>query len=258
MRRGDAAVISISAVLAVIVVAAVTFSIGVLDKTPSSAVFASGDTNSSWLVLTWGPSLCLVEATNSGCASGHVGAQGETFILHGLWPQPFENQYCNVDKDVAERAKDPRATDLPAIDIDADTRERLTELLSDASVMAPHEWYAHGTCAALTPTAYFSNAVALADQARAVLNPMFQAAQGKRLSATTLRQKFTDEFGEGAGDRVNLSCRNATGEGSVVYEVHVSLPEVTDLRTPKGDVSLANLILEAPPIAEGCRGGRVP
>ena len=114
MRRGDVAVLSISCVLAVIAVAAVTFSVRVLDHTPSSAEFDSGDGGSSWLVLTWGPSLCAAEPTNAGCTSGHVGTQGSTWILHGLWPQPIDNQYCGVPKVIAKRASDLNASNMPS------------------------------------------------------------------------------------------------------------------------------------------------
>ncbi len=58
MARGDRTVISISAVLAAVVVAAVGFSVVVLDRSPSSAAIESNDSDSSRLVATWGPSLC--------------------------------------------------------------------------------------------------------------------------------------------------------------------------------------------------------
>src|SRR4051812_27609286 len=101
MQRGDRTVISISAVLAAVVVAAVGFSVFVLDRSPSSAAIESTDSDSSRLVATWGPSLCKTDPSNSGCESGHVRAMGRTFVLHGLWPQPFSDQYCDVSKDVA-------------------------------------------------------------------------------------------------------------------------------------------------------------
>ena len=79
--------ISVTAALAVVVAVAVAFSVLVLDREPRPADVASAS-SSSLLVVTWGPSLCKVEPSNSGCRSGHVGSLGETFILHGLWPQP--------------------------------------------------------------------------------------------------------------------------------------------------------------------------
>jgi ribonuclease T2 len=258
MRRGDAVVLSISCALAAIAVAAVTYSVRVLDHTPSSAQFDAADSASSWLVLTWGPSLCAAEPTNAGCTSGHVGAQGSTWLLHGLWPQPADNQYCGVPKEIARRASDLKGSHMPSVDIDGDVRTTLQSMMSDASSLAPHEWYAHGTCSGVAPDAFFSDAAELTKQARKLLDPMFADAEGGRIALSAVRDKFDAEYGAGAGERLRLSCRNVTGEGSVVYELHLSLPAVTEIRAADGDVSLKNLILDGPPLGPGCRNASVP
>jgi ribonuclease T2 len=258
MRRGDAAVLSISCVLAAVAVAAVTFSVRVLDHTPSSAEFDSADSSSSWLVLTWGPSLCAAEPTNAGCRSGHVDTQGSTWLLHGLWPQPAENQYCGVPKEIARRASDLKGSHMPSVDIGDDVRATLQSVMSDASSLTPHEWYAHGTCSGVAPDVFFSDAAALAQQARKVLDPMFTEAEGGRIALSAVRDEFDAEFGVGAGERVRLSCRNVTGQGGVAYELHLSLPAVTELKTPDGTLSLKDLIVKAPPLAPGCRNASVP
>jgi ribonuclease T2 len=254
MRRGDAAVLSISCVLAVIAAAAVVFSVRVLDHNPSSATFESSDSSSSWLVLTWAPSLCAAEPTSPGCASGHVEGQGATWLLHGLWPQPAENQYCGVPKAIAEKARDTRGTHMPSVDIDGDVRATLQPIMSDASIMAAHEWYAHGTCAGVAPDEFFTIAATLAGQARTLLDPMFAQAQGGRIALSAVREKFDAEYGTGAGERLRLSCRNVTGQGSVAYELHLSLPAVTDI----GALSLKDLIRKGPPLSPGCRNASVP
>ena len=258
MRRGDAAVLSISCVLAVIAIAAVTFSVRVLDHTPSSAQFDADDGGSSWLVLTWGPSLCAAEPTNTGCASGHVQTQGSTWLLHGLWPQPAENQYCGVPKEIARRASDLKGSHMPSVDLSDNVRTTLQASMSDAPSLAPHEWYAHGTCSGVSPDVFFSDAAALADQAREVLDPMFTEAEGGRIALSAVRDAFDAEYGAGAGERLRLSCRNVTGEGSVAYEMHVSLPAVVELRAAGDAVSLKDLILKAPTLGPGCRNASVP
>ena len=214
MRRGDVVVLSISCVLAIIAVAAVTFSVRVLDHKPSSAEFESPDSGSSWLVLTWGPSLCAAEPMNAGCKSGHVQGQGSTWILHGLWPQPAENQYCGVPKAVAERANDLHGHHMPSVDMAEDVRDTLQSMMSDASIMAPHEWYAHGTCSGVTPDAFFSDAAALTDQAREVLDPMFTEAEGGRIQLSEVQDKFNQVYGARAGDRVRLSLSQYDRSGT--------------------------------------------
>ena len=248
MKRRDAAVIAISTGLAMVVVAAVVYSI-VLDRRPSES--RSGNSDSSLLALTWGPSLCKADPANSGCKSGHVGKLGQTLVLHGLWPQPSTEQYCNVP----ERGANRRSVELPD-----DVRKTLQSMMSDEKVMAPHEWYAHGTCSGATPPDYFSVAAALTEQARRVLNPVFGRADGKALPPQAVRETFDAAFGRGTGQRVGLTCRDVAGQ-PVVYEVRLSLPSVTDLLAQKNAgkaVSLADSLAKGPPIPPGCGKGRVP
>lgn len=242
MRRGDALVLSISTALGAVVVAAVAFSLVVLDRQPSSTALGSDQADGSLLVVTWGPSLCRVDSSNLGCTSGHVDALGRTWILHGLWPQPEDNQYCGPDTSSVELSEDVRA--------------RLQSMMSDVGALAPHEWNAHGTCSGVTPDAYFDYAASLTDQVRTVVDPVFADAEDTQISQGTLSEAFDVAFGAGAGERVAMVCRNVNGEGSVIYEIHVSLPPVAAL-SPDGQApSLGPLITQGPVVDGGCRHGR--
>lgn len=245
MRRADAAVLSISTALAAVVIAAVTFSVVVLDRAPSSTALVSESSDASVLVVTWAPSLCRVDAANKGCTSGHVEKLGRTWILHGLWPQPEDNQYCGGP----QSGENLRLSD--------DVRASLQSMMSDEAALAPHEWSAHGTCSGVTPDAYFTYATALTDQARAILDPMLADADGTQLSQTTLSDAFVAAYGEGARERIGVVCRNVTGEGSVLYEVHLSLPPVAQLSPDGQTPALGALLAEGPALQPGCRHGRV-
>ncbi|MEI6252142.1 MAG: ribonuclease T(2) [Mycobacteriaceae bacterium] len=246
MKRRDKAV-RVSAALAVAVIATVAVSLLVRDRrSPPTANRA--ESSSSLLVVTWGPSLCAVEPSNSGCRSGHVGQLGQTFVLHGLWPQPSSEQYC----DVPERVSDRKRTPVPLPD---DLRNRLQTMLSDPAFMTTHEWYAHGTCSGVTPPEYFGVATDLAREAIRILNPVFAGSAGRKVSARSVRQTFDTAFGAGAGMRIGLSCKKANG-ADVVYEVKLSLPPVVVLRQ---DVpSLAAALATGPTVPPGCGQGRVP
>jgi ribonuclease T2 len=256
MKRGDSAVITVSLALAAVVVASVAFSLLVEDREPDSQATVSGSSVSSLLVMTWGPSLCKVEPSNRGCRSGHVGRLGQSFILHGLWPQPSSEQYCDVPRDVARRARnlgDP----VPAVKLPPDLQASLSQQMSDASVMAPHEWYAHGTCSGVTPPEYFGIASSFSGEVSKVLDPVFEKAEGRRLAPRTVRERIDAAFGDGAGRRVGLSCRKV-GDDTLVYEVRFSLPPVVDLRDDPAPASLAESLADGPTIPPGCGSGRVP
>ena len=240
--------ISVTAALAVVVVAAVAFSVLVLDREPRPSDSATAS-NSSLLVVTWAPSLCKVEPSNSGCRSGHVGSLGKTFVLHGLWPQPSTEQYCNVPKQTPDRDRKP-------VPLPPDLQASLKSLMSDSSLMTTHEWYAHGTCSGITPPEYFGLAAALADQAGEVLTPVFANAVGRQVSSRSVREAFDARFGAGAGKRVSLICKDAPGAVSVMYEVRLSLPPVAQL--PQDAPSLTDALAKGPAVAPGCGQGRLP
>ncbi len=249
MKRGDAAVFSLSAVLAAIVAVAVAYSLLVLDRRPAGPTGA-GDSTSSLLVLTWGPSLCKVSPTNPGCRSGHVDRLGESFVLHGLWPQPSTEQFCDVPKRAAARSRDP-------VELPPDLQNSVAAMMSDP-VITTHEWYAHGTCSGVAPPEYFGFATTLTEQAGTILDPLFDEASGRSLSSRSLREAFDAQFGGGTGKRVGLACRKTSDQRSVVYEVRLSLPPVAELPATPGGLSLREVLAKGPAIPAGCGQGRVP
>ncbi|BBZ62555.1 hypothetical protein MMON_38560 [Mycolicibacterium monacense] len=131
MRRGDVAVLSISAALTAVVVAAVVFSVTVLDRTPNPAAMVSDDSASSLLVLTWAPSFCTVEAQNPACGSGEVAKKGQTLVLHGLWPQPRDRQYCGMPQDLRDRE-----SVWPPMQLSDEVRNRLQSATVDSASLA--------------------------------------------------------------------------------------------------------------------------
>lgn len=243
-RRRLAAIVGL--LIVVIAVAVVVVRARERAAPPSST---SSVSSSSLLVLTWAPSLCAVETSASGCQSGRVAEFGQSFVLHGLWPQPRSQQYCGIAKKEAARQRKP----LP---LPPDLMNRLKVMMSDADVMTRHEWYAHGSCAGVTPAEYFGIAIELADQAIAILGPMFDHAAGRHLTARSVRDAVDAQAGAGAGGRVALVCRGAQGAEQVVYEVRLSLPPVAQLRT--GSPSLAQALAGGPAVAPGCGRAHVP
>lgn len=240
----------VSVVLATVAVVGVAFSLLVLDREPRPQAAEPGSSTSSLLTLTWGPSLCAVDPSNTGCQSGHVDRLGKVFVLHGLWPQPSTEQYCDVP-----RGSHGRKTPVALPD---DLRAALQTKMSDATAMATHEWYAHGTCSGVTAPEYFRIAAALTDQANAVLDPLFSRTSGSQISARTVREAFDARFGAGAGQRVTLNCRDSGRRESLVYEVRLSLPTVAALRAGTNPVSLRDALATGPAVPPGCGRGQVP
>ncbi len=252
MQRGDAAVFSISAALAAVVVAAVAFSALVLDR--ESTTLVSRSATSSLLVVTWGPSFCAVEPSNPAC--GEIRAMGKTLVLHGLWPQPPEDQYCGVSLSLADRARRGQGG-LPPVTLSDTVRSQLQSTMADSAKLVPHEWYAHGTCSGVTPDEYFGDAGALTAQVQAVLDPVFAQAAGGELTLSVVRARISDQFGPGTGERIGLSCRKGSGEHTLAVDVRLSLPPVAAMPARGAAPKLGELLADAPVIDTQCHQGRV-
>ncbi len=257
MRRDDAAVFSISAVLAALVVTGVVLSLFVIDRSPPPGKAAPEDSISSLLVLTWAPSLCKVASANPGCTSGHVEKMGQTMMLHGLWPQPASEQFCGVPESVLQRSEDSEGGGLAALELPQGVQSQLQSMMSDAASKAPHEWYRHGTCSGVSPAEYFGHAVTLTEQAVKILNPVFERAAGRRVSLGAVRGRLNAEFGKPAGKRASLICKEVD-RGIVAYEVHLSLPPIPDLGPGESPLSLGDLLAKGPVLSAKCRAGHVP
>ena len=247
VKRGDVTVLSVSAGLAALVFAALALSVSVARRSPMSLTGDVGSSTSSLLVVTWGPSLCKFEPSAWDCANGRADEVGRRFLLHGLWPQPFPAlQFCGLPKATADRGRRRGSPDMPSVTLPEDARRAWR-----STALASHEWYKHGTCSGVPPAVYFRDTAALTDQLRKVLYPVFEKAEGQRLSIRSVRQKLDDEFGEGAGRRMAFECRRDR-EGRVIHEVRVSLPPVADFGTAGDPRSLGELLLKGPPVPPGC------
>ncbi|MCH9730406.1 MAG: ribonuclease T(2) [Actinomycetia bacterium] len=258
MRRDDAAVLSISAALGTIVVAAIALSVFVIDRLPPPGKAKPEDSNSSLLVLTWAPTFCKFDQANPGCESGHIDKMGQTMMLHGLWPQPASEQFCGVPESVVRRVEDSDGGGLAAPDLPQGAQSQLQSMMSDSATAVPYEWYRHGTCSGVSPAEYFSHAVTLAEQAVKVLDPVFERASGGRLSLGAVRGRLNAEFGSGAGKRARLICVEVDREGIIAYQVQLSLPPVLNLEPAESPLSLGDALVKGPPLSTKCRAGHVP
>ena len=218
MARGDSRNLDIL-VLAAVVIAAVGFSVSSSTGRPALRHRIQRHRLES-ARRDLGPSLCGADPSNSGCKSGHVGEMGRTFVLHGLWPQPSSDQYCDVPKDVADGA---RSSGLRhAVGGTLGGRRQLHRRCPTR-----RSWHrTSGTRTARVPASHRTSTSAMRDAHRAgsqgSRSPVQEATRAAG-TLSTVRDQFDAEFGAGAGERVALTCRNVTGEGSVAYEVQLSL-----------------------------------
>jgi ribonuclease T2 len=206
------------------------------------------------LAVNWQPAFCELSSRARECRDQRPNSfEATNFALHGLWPQPRNNQYCDVTAGERYASQDGRWRDLPRIDLPMALRRELEQVMPGAlSGLDRHEWIKHGTCYGESVDKYYADSLdlMLALNASPVAE-LFAANIGKRITLAQIRAAFDEGFGPGAGERVNVSCAQ-DGNRTLITELTIGLTGTID-----GPDSFVSLIHAASPTDGGCRSGQV-
>ena len=200
------------------------------------------------LAISWQNAFCQTHQYKKECknmSSKDFGASN--FVLHGLWPQPRNNQYCNVDKKQIGMDKNRQWNRLNRVDLRKKTRERLSKLMTGySSNLHKHEWIKHGTCYGTNADTYYSDAMDLMTQVnQSKVQDFFVDNIGKKVTLREIRKIFNKEFGTGAGNHVTMNC----GRGGLITELWLHLGN--------GSGKLKNLLAKGASPKSRCHKGRI-
>ncbi|WP_449395192.1 ribonuclease T2 family protein [Devosia riboflavina] len=206
------------------------------------------------LAINWQPAFCELSPRKTECRNQRANSfEATKFTLHGLWPQPRSNEYCNVPAGERYASEDGRWRDLPILDLPLAIRRDLDEVMPGSqSGLDRHEWTKHGTCYGTDARQYYADALDL----MLALNTsevaeLFAGNIGKRITLTQIRAAFDNAFGPGSGERVRMTCEE-DGNRTIITELTIGLTGKID-----GPDSLPRLIVAASPTDGGCRSGQV-
>jgi len=217
--------------------------------------FRKGGPDSYILALSWQPAFCERKPNKPECRSQHERRyDANNFSLHGIWPQPRDNVYCNVPKDIVELDKRGRWNDLPKLEIQGRVRKELSRRMPGyRSNLHRHEWVKHGTCMTNDPQRYYEISIDAVDLInKSVLRDLFAENIGKEITATQIVAAMKRTFGKGAGNRIIISCKR-DGKRTLINEIRISYayPRSDVLPTPEQMNRLA------PKLPIGCKRGIV-
>lgn len=206
------------------------------------------------LAVNWQPAFCETAEHTSECRAQQPNSyEANHFTLHGLWPQPRNNEYCDVSQRDIWASRDGRWRDLPALDLTIAQRRDLDQVMPGSqSGLDRHEWVKHGTCYGTGQREYYADSLdlMLALNTSEVVD-LFASNIGKRITLAQIRTAFDTAFGPGAGDRVSMSCIE-DGNRILITELQINL--TGEITSPD---DFASLILAAPPTDSDCRSGQV-
>jgi len=203
------------------------------------------------LALSWHNAFCETHRYKKECKRGlrdllKKKKSDTQFVLHGLWPQPRNRVYCNVDRAFIEADKRKRWRDIPCLALDDDVETKLEKIMPGfASDLHKHEWVKHGTCYGIDANRYYADAISLVEQVNvSVLGQYFTQHIGKYVTLKELRNIANRTFGKGAGDRLTLQCKKG-----MITELWLQLGS--------GSSDLGTLLKRGKKSYSRCKGGRI-
>ena len=199
------------------------------------------------LALSWQNAFCQTHQYKKECKSMNSKSFGAfEFVLHGLWPQPRNNQYCNVSKKQVGTDKNKQWYRLDKLDLNSTTRSELSKYMPGySSNLHRHEWVKHGTCYRTSANDYYNDAISLVKQVNSSnVQQYFKQHIGKAVTLKEVRKIFDKEFGMGAGKHVTMNCR-----GGLVTELW--------LHIGNGSKELSELFKNGETPRSRCQKGRV-
>ena len=214
-----------------------------------------GESDSYILALSWQPAFCELKPNKPECRSQHERRHdANNFSLHGLWPQPRSNIYCNVPRSLVELDKRGRWGDLPKLAIEDSFRKELAQLMPGyRSNLHRHEWVKHGTCMTEDPQRYYETSMdALNFINTTDLRDLFAKNIGREITATQITDAMERSFGKGAGSRITISCKR-DGKRTLINEVRISYGSLLS----HSSSSLQEMNRLAPKVPIGCKRGIV-
>ena len=178
------------------------------------------------LAVSWQPGFCETKPEKPECASMTSDRFDAThFSLHGLWPQPRNNVYCNVVPAQIALDKDRRWNELDPLELTPETRASLDVVMPGTmSGLHRHEWVKHGSCYGDgSPEKYFRDSLALIEALNASrVQDLFETNIGQDIATAAISAAFSAAFGLEAGERVKFRC-NQDQARTLITEMQLQL-----------------------------------
>jgi ribonuclease T2 len=211
-----------------------------------------GDTPYYAFALSWEPTFCEAMQDKAECRTQTPRSwQASHFTLHGLWPQPRRNQFCDVDPKLAALDDQHQWDALPEPELSPQTRTALAQAMPGVqSNLQRHEWIKHGTCyPADSADQYFRDEMRLAAEVNASpVQQLFAGNIGKVVSSQQIHAAFEQAFGKGSGKAVQVECDHQGRLSGFTLNLRGDIP---------GGANLAALLAAGDPARDKCDGGMV-
>ena len=202
------------------------------------------------LALSWQPGFCYTHTKKKECRSAsNRDYSASHFSLHGLWPQPRANAYCDVSRKTKSIDRRGRWDLLKPLVLSETTKQSLQKLMSGyTSLLQRHEWIKHGTCYGTNEEQYYVDSLQLTKAVNdTALDELFTRYRGKQLPLKEIQKTLAADLGQSAAKKVALRC----GRKNQITEIWIGLA---------GDVPttpLKTLMESGTAPSSNCQAGKV-
>ena len=207
------------------------------------------------LAISWQPAFCEKLPNKPECRSQHKNRFDATnFTLHGLWPQPRGNSYCDLPQAIVATDKSGRWSELPKLTLSEELRAELAQKMPGyRSYLHRHEWYKHGSCMpGYSPEDYFQISLNLLDAVNdSTFANGFRRDIGRRLSFRDISSKFVSTFGSPANSKLVVDCYRDDGR-RILQEFKLSLRGLINENS-----DLSELLADGATLGSSCPSGIV-
>lgn len=192
------------------------------------------------LAASWQPGFCETQLDKVECLDqGEDRFDASHFALHGLWPQPRNREYCNVSQATIDIDRPSTWRLLPEVRLTPETRAELDRVMpGTASYLERHEWIVHGTCYEEDMESYFSESLRLMEDLNtSSLVDFMRDNINHAVTPAQIRAAVDAAYGEGAGTRVRIQCKQEQdGSRVVLTELQFQLYGEVNLRSELGEL----------------------
>ena len=192
------------------------------------------------LVLSWHNTFCETHSNKKECKRDGGDAKNH-LVLHGLWPQPRNREYCGLSSKIKQLDKSKRWNALPKLDLKPNVLELMQKYMPGVqSNLQRHEYYKHGSCYSKDVNSYYSNALSLTKEIDSTIGDYLRENIGKKVKTIKIKMLAAKAYGKDIKNKIAVKCK-----GRVLSEIWISTKG-------KGN-DIKSLIKNAKPIRSNCQ-----
>ena len=161
----------------------------------------------SVLVLSWHNTFCETHSNKRECKRDGGEAKNH-LVLHGLWVQPRDKEYCNIDSKIRYLDKSKRWNALPSLNLNSTIKTLMAKYMPGSqSNLQRHEYYKHGSCYSQDANSYFKDALTMTQKIDNTIGKYLRENIGKKVNLYSIKKVAAKLLNRDLADKIAIKCK---------------------------------------------------